>query len=166
MAKAIRQINKSSPNPEEVQKESLANLLQAISANQDALMMTLDIIKGLHEMGVLEAAKSMLEQSEDIGAIAMKQANQPGVHNIIKNGMAAIQFAGSIHPEQLQAVLNGLNLGFERMLDVVQTGEQKGLFKLASSLREKEVLVSLTTLTEFLHGMGEAFKQENNKVHE
>ncbi|GIN61785.1 hypothetical protein J27TS8_17780 [Robertmurraya siralis] len=164
MAKAIRQINKSSPNPEEVQKESLADLLQAIIANQDALMMFLDIVEGLHEMGVLEAAKSMLEQREDIGAIAIQQANQPGVHNIIKNGMTVIQFAGSIHPEQLQALLNGLNLGFDRMLDVAQTGEQKGLLKLASSLREPEVLLSLTTLTEFLHGMGEAFKRENDKV--
>ncbi|PAE18440.1 hypothetical protein CHH80_21635 [Bacillus sp. 7504-2] len=164
MAKAIRQINKSSPNPEEVQKESLADLLQAIIANQDALMMFLDIVEGLHEMGVLEAAKSMLEQREDIGAIAIQQANQPGVHNIIKNGMTVIQFAGSIHPEQLQALLNGLNLGFDRMLDVAQTGEQKGLLKLASSLRDPEVLLSLTTLTEFLHGMGEAFKRENDKV--
>ncbi|MGG0718461.1 DUF1641 domain-containing protein [Robertmurraya massiliosenegalensis] len=164
MAKAIRQISKSVPNPIDEQKESIATLLQAIGDNREALMTTLDIIKGLHEMGVLDAAKSMLEQREDIGAIAMQQANQTGVHNIVKNGMTAIQFVGSINPEQLQAILHGLYTGFERMLDVVKTGEQKSLIKLGSSLRDPDVKVSLTTMVEFLHGMGEAFKRENEKV--
>ncbi|MCM3587577.1 DUF1641 domain-containing protein [Mesobacillus maritimus] len=160
MAKAIRQINKSTPNPVEEQMQAVTELMNAVTANKDALITTIDIIKGLNEMGVLDAAKAMLEQRTDIGAIAIQQLNQPNMHNTIKNGMNALKFIGSINPEQLQSILNGVTQGFERSAEVVKNGENQSLWKLGTSLRDPDVKASLSTMMEFLHGMGEAFNQD------
>lgn len=162
MAKAIRQINRSTPSPAEEQTQAVTELLHAVSQNKEALMTTMDILKGLHEMGVLDAAKAMLEQRTDIGAIAIQQLNQPNMHNTIKNAMNALKFIGSINPEQLQAILNGVSNGFERSADVVKNNENKSLWKLGKSMRDPDVKASLSTMMEFLHGMGEAFNQDQH----
>lgn len=164
MAKAIRQINKSVPDPVEEQIRAISELTKTIADNREALMTTMDILKGLHEMGVLPAVKAMLDNRTDIGAIAIQQANQPGMHNMIKNAMGAMKFFGSINPNEMQAIFKGLSIGFERSAEVVRNGEQKSLFQLGTSLRDPDVKASLTTMVEFLHGMGEAFNQENTEV--
>jgi len=164
MAKAIRQINTSIPNPLDEQLQAVTELMNAVSENKDALITTIDILKGLHEMGVLTAAKSMLEQRTDIAAIVIQQLNQPNMHNTIKNAMNALTFIGSINPEQLQAILNGVSQGFERSADVVKNGENQSLWKLGKSIRDPDVKASLSTMMEFLHGMGEVFNQDQESV--
>ncbi|WP_077212829.1 DUF1641 domain-containing protein [Bacillus dakarensis] len=165
MAKAIRQISKSVPNPVTEQMQAVSELLNAITENKEVLLTTIDILKGLHEMGVLDAAKAMLEQRTDIGAIAIQQINQPAMHNTIKNAMNAFKFLGSIDPDQLQAILNGVSQGFDRSAEVLKNGENQSLWKLGTSLRDPDVKASLSTMMEFLHGMGEAFNQDPKNVH-
>ncbi len=164
MAKAIRQINKSTPDPVEEQMQAVTELMKAVGENKEALITTIDILKGLHEMGGLTAAKAMLEQRTDIGAIVIQQLNQPNMHNTIKNAMNALNFIGSINPEQLQAILNGVSQGFERSAEVVKNGENQSLWKLGKSIRDPDVKASLSTMMEFLHGMGESFNHDHDSV--
>ncbi|MGZ4164132.1 MAG: DUF1641 domain-containing protein, partial [Tumebacillaceae bacterium] len=73
MAKATTRIEKSIPNPIEEQAQSLGQLLQAITANKDALLLLLDIVKELHELGLLEAMQAMLKNRHDISLIGLAQ---------------------------------------------------------------------------------------------
>ena len=81
MAKAIRQINKSVPTEEELQLQAISDIMKAIGENRDAIVTSLDILKNLQDLGVLQAVQGLLEQRVDVATIALKQINQPAMHN-------------------------------------------------------------------------------------
>ena len=81
MAKAIRQINKSIPTEEELQLQAISDIMKAIGENRDAIVTSLDILKNLQDIGVLQAVQGLLEQRVDVATIALKQINQPAMHN-------------------------------------------------------------------------------------
>ena len=81
MAKAIRQINKSVPTEEELQLQAISDIMKAIGENRDAIVTSLDILKNLQDIGVLQAVQGLLEQRVDVATIALKQINQPAMHN-------------------------------------------------------------------------------------
>ena len=62
----------------------------------------MDILKNLHDIGVLQAIQGLVEQRVDVATIALKQINQPAMHHTIKNAFNAFKFLGSVKPEQLQ----------------------------------------------------------------
>ena len=53
MAKAIRQINKSIPTEEELQLQAISDIMKALGENRDAILTSIDILKNLHDIGVL-----------------------------------------------------------------------------------------------------------------
>lgn len=165
MAKAIRQINKHIPNKQEEQAQAIADIVAALADNREAIMTTLGILKELQEMGALDAIHGLLQKRTDVATIAIHQINQPSMHNTIKNGMNALGFLGSINPDQLQAILQGLSHGLKRATESAQKGEEQSLWKLGKSMGNSEVKASLATMMGFMQGMGEAFRQENGKLH-
>ena len=165
MAKAIRQINKSIPTEEELQLQAISDIMKAIGENRDAIVTSLDILKNLHDLGVLQAVQGLLEQRVDVATIALKQINQPAMHNTIKNAFNAIKFLGTVKPEQLQLILQGLGQGLERTSENNQQQEHQSLWKMSKSLRDPDVKASLSTALEFLQGMGEVFNNEGKTLH-
>ena len=165
MAKAIRQINKSIPTEEELQLQAISDIMKAIGENRDAILTSLDIFKNLHDLGVLQAVQGLLEQRVDVATIALKQINQPAMHNSIKNAFNAIKFIGSVKPEQLQLILQGLSHGLERSSENNQQHEQQSLWQMSKSLRDPDVKASLSTAMIFLQGMGEVFNNNGKTLH-
>jgi uncharacterized protein YjgD (DUF1641 family) len=157
MAKAITQIRKEIPNQEMEQSQAVSEILQELAANKEAILEAISIIKGLHETKILEAVHSMIEQRTEIGAIAIQQVNQPTMHNVIKNGMSAFSFLGSLQPEQLTTILDGLKNGLKRVSNTGQKGEKQSLWKLRKRLWSPEIRAAMTTMVDFMDGMGEAF---------
>ena len=165
MAKAIRQINKSVPTEEELQLQAISDIMKAIGENRDAIVTSLDILKNLQDLGVLQAVQGLLEQRVDVATIALKQINQPAMHNTIKNAFNAIKFLGTVKPEQLQLILQGLGQGLERTSENKQQQEHQSLWKMSKSLRDPDVKASLSIALEFLQGMGEVFNNEGKTLH-
>lgn len=164
MAKAIRQINKRMPTEEELQLQAVSDIMKAIGENRDAIISSLDILKNLHDIGVLQAIQGLLEQRVDVATIALKQINQPAMHHTIKNVFNTIGFLGSVKPQQLQLILDGLSHGLERSTGEKQTHEQQSLWKMSKSLRDPDINTSITTAIEFLKGMGEVFNNNEGKT--
>ena len=121
----------------------------------------MDILKSLHDMGALQAIQGLLEQRVDVATIALKQINQPAMHHTIKNAFNAIKFLGTVKPEQLQLILQGLSHGLERSSENSQQHEQQSLWKMSKSMRDPDIKASLSTAMGFLQGMGEVLN--NNK---
>lgn len=163
MAKPIRQINPSVPNPAEEQAQAISDVLKAVTDNRDAIVLSLNILKNLNEMGLLNAVNGLLEQRTEVGAIAIQQMNQPGMQNTIKNAMNAFQFIGSLDPEQMTAIFRGLNRGFEYATDRLERGKNPSLWKLGTRMRKPDVLASLSTMVEILEGLGEAFLHDDKE---
>lgn len=157
MARAIRQINYHDPDPAAEQAQAISDIVKALSDNRDAIVLSLEILKNLHEMGLLSAVHGLLENRTDVGAIAFQQVNQPGIQNGIKNTMNVVKFLGSLNPEQMEAIFKGLNRGFEIATDRLERGKNPSLWELGTSMRKPDVKASLSTMVEILQGLGEAF---------
>jgi uncharacterized protein YjgD (DUF1641 family) len=165
MAKAIRNINKHVPNTQEEQQQAFTEILTALADNKEALMKTLDILNHIKGIGALDAIQALLEKLNEVGVIALQQINQPTMHNTIKIAFNTIKFIGTLNPQQLQTMLNGVGNGLERSSESIKNGEVYGVMKLAKIMRSPEVRASMTTMIEFLRGMGEVFDQDTKSQH-
>ncbi|MDQ0220626.1 DUF1641 domain-containing protein [Peribacillus cavernae] len=165
MARAIRQIKKEAPRQDEEQAKAVAEIVKELAENREAIMKTIGILKGLHDMKVLDAAHALLEQRTEVGAIALQQFNQPGMHNIIKNGMGAVGFLGALQPDQLNTILDGVGHGLKRLSKTGEKGEKQTIWRMRKRLRSPEIRAAMTTMVDFMEGMGEVFLQngENKK---
>ncbi|WP_394231928.1 DUF1641 domain-containing protein [Niallia oryzisoli] len=157
MAKAIRQIKWEEPNQANEQVQDLNEILKVLAENKEAVTSCLELIKGLHDLRVFETAESLLKQSDEVGAIAMQQINQPAVHNIIKSGFGIFKFLSALKPSQLETILNGVTLGLEKMSQTVENGEKESLWKMRKRLSKPEIRTVMTSMFDFLEGMGGAF---------
>lgn len=163
MAKAIRQINRQAPNETEERNQAADEIMQALADNKEAVLSMIDLAKELHELKVFETADSLLKQRNDVGVIAMQQVNQPAVHNIIKSGFGLFKFIGGLQPGQLDTLLNGVTLGLKRMSQTGEKGKKQSIWKMRFRLRSPEIRAAMTTMVDFMEGMGEAFLKSREK---
>ncbi|PLS09558.1 DUF1641 domain-containing protein [Neobacillus cucumis] len=164
MAKAITQIREV-PHPELEHAQAISEIMNELVENKEVILKTLRIMKGLNDTKVLDAVESMIDQRTEIGAIAIQQVNQPAMRNVIKNGMNAFAFLGSLQPGQLSDVLDGLSHGFKRLAESGQEGKKQSLWQLRKRLWSKEMRAAMTSMVNFMDGLGEVFlrnKRENS----
>ncbi|WP_423410581.1 DUF1641 domain-containing protein [Heyndrickxia sp. MSNUG] len=157
MAKPIRQISRGVPNLKEEQDKAIDEILKALADNKEAVLSFIELTKELHEVSVFDSASSLLKQRNDVGVIAMQQINQPAVHNIIKSGFGLFKFLGAMQPAQLETLLQGVTLGLKRMSRTGEKGKKQSIWKMRIRLRSPEIRAAMTTMVDFLEGMGEAF---------
>lgn len=160
MAKPIQQIELKNKSVEEERAEDLSAILKQIADNRDAIQTTLIILQELHEFGILDMMKGLLRTREKVGAIAIEQINQPGMHNIIKNGMSAVQLLSSIDPDQLKHMIGGMTQGLHRASEGHGQKNQANVWGLMKSMRDPNVRTSINTMMNFLNGMGEGLNQK------
>lgn len=163
MAKAIRQISRQLPNETEERSQAVEEILQALADNKEAVLSMIDMAKELHEIKVFETAGSLLKQRNEVGVIAMQQVNQPAVHNVIKSGFGLFKFLGALQPSQLETLLNGVTLGLKRMSQTGEKGKKQSIWKMRIRLRSPEIRAAMTTMVDFMEGMGEAFLRSREK---
>jgi uncharacterized protein YjgD (DUF1641 family) len=157
IVKAIRQIRKEVPNQQEEQQQAMADILKELADNREAIMGASGILKGLQEMKILESVGALLDQRNEVGAIAIQQINQPTMHNVIKSGIAAFKFLGSLQPSQLETIMEGVGIGLKRLSQTGQKGDKQSIWKMRRRLRSPEIRAAMTTMVDFMEGMGEVF---------
>ncbi|MGG5254147.1 DUF1641 domain-containing protein [Neobacillus sp. SM06] len=154
MAKATTFIRKLNENKAEENNQAIAEMMEELANNRQAIMEGIHILKGLHDIGALQALQALLEQRTAIGEIAIQQVNQPKMHNVIKNAMTAFGFLSSLDPQKMNTLLDGVSQGFDR---IPETNEKQSLWALQKRFWTQEIRASLTVVVNFLDGMGEAF---------
>ncbi|MCZ8514299.1 DUF1641 domain-containing protein [Paenibacillus filicis] len=159
MATAITGIEKKIASEVDEEKQSIEELLQAARRHKEPLLAFLDILSEMHQFGLLEAAQALLKNKKQIVLIGLDQMNKPGAHRIIKNGMGAVEFLASIEPAKLQTLLNGVSKGVELAADPDRDHKQPGIWAMAKSLRQPEMLASLSMMMNFLKGMGQGLRK-------
>src|SRR6202021_3724065 len=83
-------------------REALYQRLEnAPHEHAEALLVTYDILQGLHHRGILELAKGALGSSEKVLQILVDTANTPEVIRGIRNAMILAKIADPIAPNLL-----------------------------------------------------------------
>jgi uncharacterized protein YjgD (DUF1641 family) len=163
MAKAIMQISRQAPNETEERAQAVEEIMQALADNKEAVLSMIEMAKELHEVKIFETAGSLLKQRNEVGVIAMQQVNQPAVHNVIKSGFGLFKFLGGLQPAQLETLMNGITLGLKRMSQTGEKGKKQSIWKMRIRLRSPAIRAAMTTMVDFMEGMGEAFLRSREK---
>jgi uncharacterized protein YjgD (DUF1641 family) len=159
MAKAIRQIEKIQSSAQEEQAQDIAVILKQISENREAITSSLEILNELQNSGVLNILKGVLKAREKAAAIALEQINQPSMHNTIKNGFNAFEFLGTLDPEKLKIILNGISKGLDETSDMNGKNESISVWGMMKSIRDPDVNAALIFMMGFLKGMGKEIEK-------
>ncbi|GGE50558.1 hypothetical protein GCM10011391_31680 [Pullulanibacillus camelliae] len=165
MAKAITQIRRVDPTPEELQAQSITKIIGALAENGESIIKMLDIVSQLDQTGILDALDAILKKRVDVAEIMIQQMNQPTMHKIMKNGMNIFKFLGSLNPEQIRMLMDGVGHGIDKATARESDDKKTSLWSLGKAMKKPEVKESLTMMVSILEGMGESLQREKDHVH-
>jgi uncharacterized protein YjgD (DUF1641 family) len=162
MAKQLSNIEKRVMSQAEQDAQSLGQIMGAVTEQKEALMVFLDVIGELHEAGVLETLRGMLKARTKIGVIALSQMNKSGAQHLVRNAFSAVQFLAAMDPARLRVMLDSVTRGMEK---AEPADHRIGVMGLMGTLRDPEVNAALSTMINFLRGMGQGLGQGAQHVH-
>jgi hypothetical protein len=82
-------------------------LEQAPDDHAEAILAGYEVLQGLHDKGVLELLRGVIGGGDRILEIAVEAAKTPEAIRGIRSLIILLKLAGSIDPDQLQAILKG-----------------------------------------------------------
>src|SRR3954470_14295259 len=118
-----------------------ARLADAPAEHADALLAAYEVLQGLHEAGVLDVLRGVLESREEVVGIAVRAIGGPGVLRAIRNVVLLTEMLGTIDPAALKTFTRAVP---EAMTLVVEHPDKPGLWAL---------LKDLFSNREFRHGV-------------
>lgn len=159
MAKAISQIKRIELTQEQERERDLKEVESALLDNKEAILESLDIIKSMHQRGILTTLSGLFGEGDKVLNVLVKAVDKPEATNTIKNLLLMIGVLGTINVKQLEPLLLKLNSGVARVAEYRESEDDRmGYFDLVKSLKDPEINRALSLLFEFLRGMGEDTK--------
>ncbi|SEB48262.1 DUF1641 domain-containing protein [Paenibacillus sp. GP183] len=158
MAKAISYIERKLPTDEELQAESLADVLKAISDNRQAILAFLDILKEMENSGMLDIIRGIMKNRTSLGSVGMEFINVAKIPNMLKNVIMASQFLGRIEPKDTEKLINGLDSGLKKAMKKEE--ESISMLGLLGLLRDPDVKTTLSKGLHLLQGMGKSLNSK------
>jgi uncharacterized protein YjgD (DUF1641 family) len=155
MAKAIKQIQRLELTEEEKRKKDLREVENALLENKEAILESLQVMKHMHEQGVLSLLSGLFGQGDKVLNILVKTADTPETANMLKNLLLMLGALGTLNVKQLEPFILKINSGIARVAEYKETDEKVGYLDLARSLKDPEINRSLSLLLNFLKGMGQ-----------
>jgi len=145
-------------NPRE---EVISRLEKAPAEHAEALLAGFEVLQALHDQGVLEILRGVLEGGNKILEIVVEAAKTPEAIRGIRNVMIMSKMLGSIDPELLKKLA-------EAIPDVI-AGEAKaeeteppGWWESLRILRSKNLRRGLAVVNNLLEALGRNFSSEKS----
>lgn len=142
--------------PRDAREELRMRLEQAPVAHAEALLDSYELLQQLHDHGVFELLRGVLDASDHLIETAVDAAKADESVRAMRNAMLLGKMLGAINPEVLQCVALAASetLGcYEK-----QVIEPPGLFSLLSQFRHKESRRSIALMSRFLETLGNQIK--------
>jgi uncharacterized protein YjgD (DUF1641 family) len=161
MAKSIRTIERKIPIKEEVQAESVQEILEVLSDNRESIVSFLGILKEVHEAGVLDIGHGILQNRRSLEKIGLEFINVALIPGMLKNIILFTQFLGRLDPKQTEKLIGGLGNGLNQAMQ--QQEKPTSMWGLFGQLRDPNVTASVSMALHFLRGMGEELRKGEEK---
>ncbi|MCM3730242.1 DUF1641 domain-containing protein [Fictibacillus nanhaiensis] len=155
MAKAIKKVYRLTVPEEEQRKNDLSEVEDALIKNKKAILQTLEIMNHMQEKGILSLLNGLFGQGDKVLDVAVKAMDKPENTNTMKNLLLLLGTLGMINVRQLEPFLLKIDAGIARVAEYKDTDEKTGYLDLVKSIKDPEVNRAITTLMQFLKGMGQ-----------
>ncbi|MEK5248243.1 DUF1641 domain-containing protein [Bacillus sp. FSL R9-9530] len=160
MAAPIQAIQKQELTEEELKQQKLEALKELLANNEDALNQMFNIVGELNDMGMLEAANSMLKAKEPIAKIVLDQVTREPVTNLINNMMGAAGALTELDPELTKKLIGSVLTGMDEGNQHLQSNKKVGILDLMKVLKDPDINRAIGFGLHFLKGMGKGLKEE------
>ncbi|MGR3778972.1 DUF1641 domain-containing protein [Bacillus paramycoides] len=160
MAAPIQAIQKQELTEEELKQQKLEDLKELLANNEDALNQMFNIVGELNEIGMLEAANSMLKAKEPIVKIVLGQVTREPVTNLINNMMGAAGALTELDPELTKKLVGSVLTGMDEGNQHLQRNKKVGILDLMKVLKDPDINRAIGFGLHFLKGMGKGLKEE------
>ncbi|MCW9130218.1 DUF1641 domain-containing protein [Bacillus paramycoides] len=160
MAAPIQAIQKHELTEEEIKQQKLEDLKELLANNEDALNQMFNIVGELNDIGMLEAANSMLKAKEPIAKIVLGQVTREPVTNLINNMMGAAGALTELDPELTKKLVGSVLIGMDEGNQHLQNNKKIGILDLMKVLKDPDINRAIGFGLHFLKGMGKGLKDE------
>ncbi|GLV63832.1 hypothetical protein Bmyc01_25020 [Bacillus mycoides] len=160
MAAPIQAIQKQELTEEEIKQQKLEDLKELLANNEEALNQMFNIVGELNDIGMLEAANSMLKAKEPIAKIVLGQVTREPVTNLINNMMGAAGALTELDPELTKKLIGSVLTGMDEGNQHLQNNKKVGILDLMKVLRDPDINRAIGFGLHFLKGMGKGLKEE------
>jgi len=142
-------------------EELLSRLEKSPAEHADALLAGFEVLQALHDQGVLEVLRGVLDGGDKILEIVVEAAKTPEAIRAIRNLVIMTKILGSIDPELLKKLA-------EAIPDIL-TGEAKaqeteppGFWEALRILRSRNLRRGLAVVNNLLEALGRNFSSEKS----
>ena len=160
MAAPIKAIQKQELTEEEQKQQKLEDLKALLANNEEALNQMFNIVGELNDIGMLEAANSMLKAKEPIAKIVLGQVTREPVTNLINNMMGAAGALTELDPELTKKLVSSVLTGMDEGNQHLQSNKKVGILDLMKVLKDPDINRAIGFGLHFLKGMGKGLKNE------
>ena len=160
MAVPIKAIQKHERTEEEQKQQKLEDLKLLLANNEEALNQIFNIVGELNDIGMLEAANSMLKAKEPIAKIVLGQVTREPVTNLINNMMGAAGALTELDPELTKKLISSVLTGMDEGNEHLQSNKKVGILDLMKILKDPDINRAIGFGLHFLKGMGKGLKDE------
>ena len=160
MAAPIQAIQKQELTEEELKQQKLEDLKELLANNEEALNQMFNIVGELNDIGMLEAANSMLKAKEPIAKIVLGQVTREPVTNLINNMLGAAGALTELNPELTKKLVGSVLTGMDEGNQHLQSNKKVGILDLMKVLKDPDINRAIGFGLHFLKGMGKGLKDE------
>ncbi|WP_407571122.1 DUF1641 domain-containing protein [Deinococcus altitudinis] len=147
-------------------KTSEEKLAEAQNDSNAALLEGLELLRELHEAGVLETLVKLVRGGEGLLGKTLHVLEGDSSTRLIRNVLELTRTASEIDPEALGSIGRAASAGISEGAKRVQKGDGVGLGELLGLLKDRDVQVALGALFGTLKGFGRSLRDSNGETTE
>nr|WGE06266.1 DUF1641 domain-containing protein [Bacillus subtilis] len=154
-------IKKETKTAEQIKLEKIEELKELLAENEDAVSKTMTLMNELNDLGIFDAATSMLRAKEDIAKIALGQVSREPVTNLINTMM--VSRGGALtkaDPEFTAKLLESVMAGTEQAQSFLKEDKKVGVLDLLKAMNDPDINRAVGFGLQFLKGMGKELREQ------
>lgn len=141
-------------------------LAAAQNDSNDALLEGLELLRELHEAGVLETLVKLIRGGEGLAGKALHILEGDSSTRLIRNVLELTRTASEIDPDALGTLGKAATAGLSEGAKRVKRGDGVGLGEVLGLLKDRDVQVALGALFGTLKGFGRALRDARGETNE
>jgi uncharacterized protein YjgD (DUF1641 family) len=160
MAKATKVIHRIQPAEEEIRKQDLQEIEDALIENKDAIIETLELMKQVQGTELLHIMKALVTEREEVLEQIVTFMDGSDITRSLSNAMQLFTVLGQFNFEEMEPIVKKLNAGLNEVAHMDDKGVG-GFPALLQAMTDPDVMEGLNTGLAFAKGLGSTKEQEN-----
>lgn len=136
-------------------EDAVARLREAPAEHAEAILAAYDVLRGLHDSGVLELLRGLLGSGDKVAEIAVGAANTPPAIRAVRNLLIILETLGELDPDLFEGFALALPEALQRAKK--EGMNPPGLWALLNKFRGEDMRRGLVAVNNLLEVWGRDF---------